>query len=853
MQGFGGNGLQTEGPGGRGRSADWLVGGGELGELIRTTDWSGTSLGPRVSWPQPLRTVLNLVVASQFPMALLWGSELLLLYNDAYRVIAADKHPAALGRSTREVWPEVWHINEPIFAAVMDRGETLYFEDRPFRINRTGHYEDASFTLCYSPVHIEDGSVGGALVVLEDTTKRLLLERDLRQTTADLEQAQSVAGIGSWKFVRETRSVTWSKELFRIFDTKESEFRASHASFLERVHPDDRDRVDATNRHASETRTPFALEYRIITRSGTVRWIREVGSALRKPDGTVIGLMGTAQDVTEQKLAADSLRQSEAKQAFLLKLSDRMQRIEATDAKMRAACALLGEHLGADRVHYGEHDEEQGVIIVHPDYFRDGHESLSGRYPQSFFDEMPPFLRTGRAAAIPDTETSPELGESARAAFRRLQVRALIAAPLVSGGRLAWSLTVVSDTPREWTQQEVTLVEEVGNRTWAAFERARASTALREANLRLAEAAHRKTAFLGLLSHELRNPLAPIANTLYILDHTMPGGEQAKRAKTVIGRQLAQLTTLVNELLEVTRLTHGKVALHTDRLDLNAVVSRAVEDNRPLFDRVGVSLELIPAPGEVVVRADRNRVAQIVGKLLQNASKFTPAGGSTQVFLETVAGYAVLRVKDTGIGMDALTTVRAFELFQSTGETVDRGEDGLGIGLALVKGLVELHGGTVGAHSDGSGKGSEFVVRLPLDSGVETKPAPATASPREAAKRILLIEDNVDAAGSLREALQLHGYEVEVAYDGAEGIAKAHEFHPDVLLCDIGLPGVSGYEVARVFRGDERLKTAYLVALSGYARPPDLQRAAEAGFEMHLAKPASIEKIEAVLRAVPVR
>lgn len=844
----------SDAPRGRARSADWLVGGGGLGELIRATDWSCSPLGPRDHWPQSLRTAVNLVLASKFPAALLWGRELLLLYNDAYRVIAAEKHPLALGRSTREIWAEVWHINEPIFAAVMARGETLYFEDKPFRINRTGQDEDAYFTLCYSPVHVEDGSVGGALVILEETTARLQLEQELRRTTTDLEEAQAVARIGCWRFVRATRAISWSKELFRIFDVEEGEFRASHDSFLARVHPEDRARVHLANREATDRGAPFIIEYRILTRNGE-KWIREVGSATKALDGSVEALFGTAQDVTEQRRAEQLLRESQARQAFLLSLSDELQAIQDPTEQQRTACMLVGKHFGADRVHYGEHHDDEGFVLVPPDFFREGCSRLSGRYELAAFGEVPPWLRSGRTAVIADTETAPELTEVARATFRRLETRAFISAPLVRRGKLAWTLSVASNTPRDWTRDEVALVEEVGNRTWSAVERARAEAALREANLQLAEADRRKTAFLGVLSHELRNPLAPITNSLFILDHALPGGAQAGRAKAVIGRQVARLSHLVNELLEVTRLTCNKLHLHKERFDLNEIAGRSVEDNRTLFEHVDVRLELVPAPEQVFVLADRTRIAQSVGNLLQNAAKFTPAGGSTLVSVETLAGYAVLRVKDTGIGMDVVTSLRVFDPFVQANEALDRGEGGLGIGLAVVKGLVELHGGTVGAHSDGPGKGSEFVVRLPLDVGDEAgqEPDSSRQDARHMKRRVLVIEDNVDAADTLRKALERYAHEVQVARGGPEGIAKARALKPDVLLCDLGLPGMDGFEVARAFRADDLLESVFLVALSGYASPEDLQRAAEAGFELHLAKPVAIEKLEEVLRMVPAR
>lgn len=375
---------------------------------------------------------------------------------------------------------------------------------------------------------------------------------------------------------------------------------------------------------------------------------------------------------------------------------------------------------------------------------------------------------------------------------------------------------------------------------------------LTAANLQLAEADRRKNEFLAVLSHELRNPLAPIQDSLYVLDHAPAGGDQAHRAKQVIGRQVAQLSSLVNDLLDVTRITRNKVHLQKERLELGEAVRRAVEDNRSLFERAGVHLELLLAPRPVPVLADRTRIAQIVGNLLQNAAKFTRRGGHARVSMVAEGGEAVVRVADDGVGIAPEMLARLFQPLLQAEQSLDRSMGGLGLGLALVKGLVELHGGAVSAQSAGLGCGTEVVVRIPLDSGAATDASAGTAHTARARRRVLIIEDNADAADSLCEVLEFGDHVVAVAYNGPEGITKARELRPDVVLCDIGLPGMDGYEVARVFRADQMLKCAFLVALSGYALPEDLQRAADAGFDRHLAKPLSLEKLDELLASLPL-
>jgi PAS domain S-box-containing protein len=369
-------------------------------------------------------------------------------------------------------------------------------------------------------------------------------------------------------------------------------------------------------------------------------------------------------------------------------------------------------------------------------------------------------------------------------------------------------------------------------------ERKRAEEVLREAD-RL------KTEFLGVLSHELRNPLAPIRNGIYLLDRAAPGSEQAARAKDVIRRQTEHLTRLVDDLLDVTRISRGKVELQLARVDLREVVGRTCDDHRALFDGRQIALR-VELSGPVWVDADATRIAQVVGNLLQNAAKFSHEGGSVTVAIGDVGGRAELRVRDDGAGIAPELLPRVFEPFVQADEGLARTKGGLGLGLALVKGLVELHGGGVRASSDGVGRGAELVVTLPV------APAPPWSPPRSAAVAaravaVLVIEDNVDAALTVAEVLELEGHLVHVATDGRSGIAKARELLPDVVLCDIGLPDVDGYEVARTLRADERLRSTRLIALSGYAQPEDRARAREAGFDAHLGKPAPLDQLTALI------
>jgi PAS domain S-box-containing protein len=372
-------------------------------------------------------------------------------------------------------------------------------------------------------------------------------------------------------------------------------------------------------------------------------------------------------------------------------------------------------------------------------------------------------------------------------------------------------------------------------------ERKRAEQTVRESD-------RRKSEFLAMLSHELRNPLAPVHNALWILENA-ERGDQAAAARATLNRQVMHLTRIVDDLLDVTRVARGKIELQKARIDLGDVVRRAVDDYRTLFSSRDVSLEFRVEGGPFAVDADPVRLGQVIGNLLHNAAKFTSPGGHADVQVAVDGpGTAVLTVRDDGAGIAPELLELVFDAFTQGETTLARSRGGLGLGLALVKGLVELHGGSVEARSDGPGRGAEFLVRIPLapERPALNEPARAAAAAMPQL-RVLVIEDNVDAAETLEEMLRLWGHEVAVAHDGRAGVEKARAFEPDVVLCDIGLPVMDGYQVARAIRTDPALAPTLLVALTGYALAEDKRRAAAAGFDRHLGKPVPVDVIEDVL------
>ncbi len=367
---------------------------------------------------------------------------------------------------------------------------------------------------------------------------------------------------------------------------------------------------------------------------------------------------------------------------------------------------------------------------------------------------------------------------------------------------------------------------------------------------RLAEEGRRKDHFLALLGHELRNPLAPIRNAASILDYAGDDPEARLQAREMIDRQVTHLTRLVDELLDASRIANRKIQLRREPLDLGRVVRAAVGDHRHDMEASGLTVAVDAPADPLWVNGDAVRLTQVISNLLHNAAKFTNRGGSVAVRVapDAAAGVVAVSVCDTGMGIEPAILERLFEPFSQADRSLDRSRGGLGLGLALVRGLVRLHGGEVCASSAGLGRGAEFTFTLPMTSGpAAEKPAEVGARPA-AGLRILIVEDNQDSADSLRMVLELAGgHTVAVAHSGTEGVGLARTFRPDVILCDLGLPGMSGFEVARALRADPATASARLIAVSGYGSDDDRRQARQAGFDHALVKPVELSALQRLL------
>lgn len=421
----------------------------------------------------------------------------------------------------------------------------------------------------------------------------------------------------------------------------------------------------------------------------------------------------------------------------------------------------------------------------------------------------------------------------------------VIITALYDEGRLRGFAKVTRDlTERKRTEEELRQARD------RLEERVQERTAQIEELLRqLGAADRRKNEFLATLAHELRNPLAPILNSLRILDMAEGDPKIQRQAREVIGRQVGQMVRLIEDLLDVSRITNNKLHLRRERVELAAAIRSALETTRPHIDKAGHALAVRFPPDPVFVDADPTRLAQVFINLLNNAAKYTPAGGRIWLTVARQGGEVLVSVRDTGIGIAAEHLPHLFEMFSQADPALERSVGGLGIGLSLAQGVARMHGGEIEARSKGPGEGSEFIVRLPVaEAPSHGRPEPALAESRRAPGwRVLVADDNRDSADSLSLLLSLDGYEVSTAHNGVEAVQAVASHHPDVALLDIGMPKLNGYEVARHIRDQPWGRDMLLIAITGWGQEDDKQRAQEAGFDHHLTKPVDLAELKRLL------
>jgi PAS domain S-box-containing protein len=610
------------------------------------------------------------------------------------------------------------------------------------------------------------------------------------------------------------------------------------------LHPSDYPTRAETWRKAQEDGGAFEMEARIRRHDGAYRWFLLRALPLKDAQGRVVEWSGSGTDIDERKRSEENLRFLADASAALVEIAD----FEGT-LKCIAQLALPGFADCAEVTVLDPSGKVRRLAALHWDPGRTRFaEELERRYPIDEKGTARRAIRSGQPVLVADIDEQ-MLREAARSRehlelLRSLDLRSYLCVPMRSKDRILGAIAfATSESGRAFTEFDLEVAEELARRAAIALENARLVRELKEAD-------RRKDEFLAVLAHELRNPLAPVRNAIEILRSLPPPSPQLQWTHDVIDRQVRQLSRLVDDLLDVSRITSGKIELRKERVDLADAVRIALESSRPVIERGGHELTVRVTPEPVWLDADLARLAQVLSNLLNNAAKYTRPGGHIWVTAERRDGEALVSVRDNGLGIEPAMLARIFDMFTQAGSAGAHSQGGLGIGLTLVRRLVELHGGRVEARSEGIGRGSEFVVHLPVASAGSAADArreeAVAAAAIPASRRILVVDDHRDAADSLCMLLKSRGHDVRVAYDGIEAVGAAVTFHPDVVLLDIGLPKLSGHEAARRIR-DARGDDVTLVAVTGWGQEEDRRRAREAGFDHHLVKPVDLQAITRII------
>ncbi|VXC96829.1 conserved hypothetical protein [Burkholderia sp. 8Y] len=551
-------------------------------------------------------------------------------------------------------------------------------------------------------------------------------------------------------------------------------------------------------------------------------------------------------EIAARDKAETAVKIAEGRQALLLRLSDALRSLDDPDAMRQAAMRLLGEHSGwAHTFHFKAERDADGQLaqVTEHGYSSDpARVEINRAYAlDDADDEWMRALARGELIAIADIETSPRIGEAQRASYRGLGVAALMLVPAASEAGAVMGIGAHDTRPHAWSADDADLMREVAARTSVACERARAEAALRQAD-------RQKDDFLAMLAHELRNPLASISNASELLARTThAGGTRVDALSALLKRQTRQLSRLVDDLLDLSRISRGRITLEETTLEVGELVQQAVETVQSFVQEKAHRLLVAKPTYGLYVHGDKTRLVQAISNVLHNAAKYTDRGG--EIYLEIIDSEQEIgiKVRDSGVGIPADIIPALFDMFVQSERTLDRSQGGLGIGLSVVKRLIDMHHGSVQAASSGIGQGATFTIRLPRVAAPQAASDSALSDSGSPGQRILIVDDNVDAADSLAMLLELDGHSVRTAYGALEALEAVEQSKPDILFLDIGLPAMDGYEVARRLRTQPENGSIRLVAVTGYGQKEDRERALASGFDDHLVKPVRPESLRLVV------
>nr|WP_293180723.1 PAS domain S-box protein [Nannocystis sp.] len=753
------------------------------------------------------------------------------------RMIEADDVRAVLGQS---IYGVIVPEHREAFRAFNERvcrgeGGTLNYEILGLRGSRR--------TMESTAVPLSTPAGGFAhLGISRDITRRAADERALADNRARLDYAVRLSGVGFWYCDLPFDELIWddrTKEHFWF----PPEIRVTLDVFYERIHPDDREPTRQAIAKSIRSGVPYDVDYRTLDPvTGGFKWVRALGGTSYGPDGTPSRFDGVTVDVTARKFDEERLARAlkrEREQGRLLRqVADASLAIHSAgslERVLRVTAEEARRSLGAGQAIAslrGAEDPSQTIATV----------VVSEAYGEPGGDDMPPELGGLQLEVCRGNRSMRRTQADLAAQVQGVCGRGWLAAPFIGHDGKNLGLVQLCDKQSgEFSEGDEAVLVQLAHIASVAIENAGLYAALRDQD-------RRKDEFLALLAHELRNPLAPIRNGLHVLRLSEDPAVH-RRSREMMERQLGHMVRLIDDLLDISRISRNKMDLRRSRVQLAEVVRSAVETARPFIDAAGQHLEVTVPAEPILLDADLTRLAQVFSNLLTNSAKYCERGGRIRLSAECRDGVVTVAVHDDGIGIPGAALPTIFDMFSQVDRSIERSRGGLGIGLALVKGLVEMHGGTVTAASPGPGQGSTFTVRLPVVVlASERAAAPIAHEGRSGpARRILVVDDNQDAAATMADMLELLGDEVCTADDGLAAVALAESFRPEVILMDVGMPRLNGYDATRRIREQPWGKAITVVALTGWGQESDRARSKAAGCDGHLVKPVSLPDLEKLL------
>ena len=804
---------------------------------LRSTDWSRTPLGPLESWPKSLRGYAEMVLDMPTPAILFWGPEQTQIYNEGYATILGPRHPAAFGMAYRDAWPDTYPLIYPWMRHVLDSGGTWRVEREHIPLTRHGFDEEAFFTFTFSALRDDDGRIAGILQPVFEVTESVVADRRTETLRVLVPDQVSDRPIDDALHAMSGNPADLPFVLAWQWDAGAMELRSAGSTGAA-LSADDLARLDEIARTAWSENTPRFVDAMPAVAAGLARGVLLLpleGAPGAPPSGVIaFGVSPRRQfdgkyrkflELAARQVAAGVQRAKAAREA-----ERQLKYLSEQFARAPAGIAVVTGPQHVFEMVNPTYDQFTGLrdLIGKPLL-----EALPELREQAFPSMLDRVYRTGE----------PEIGNEMLARLRRGPDGALEDA----------FFNFIYQPLRD----ELGLTTGILMFAYEVTEHVSARRRVEHLADELRAEHRRKDDFLAMLAHELRNPLAPISAAAEVLRLGHANDPRLRRTSEIVTRQVRHMAMLIDDLLDASRVTRGIVTIEQGREDLRDIVAAAVEQVAPMVDSRRHRLSVATGSDPVIVMGERKRLVQSLANLLDNAAKYTPEGGRIDVALGHDDTQAWLRVRDDGVGVPPDMRERIFDLFVQGQRSADRAQGGLGIGLALARRLVELHGGSLVCVDAGANPGSEFRIHLPLaldllpDDDADAAPQ-ANATPGEK-PCILIVDDNEDAAHMLAMLLEDDGHEVMTESDPVIALERAQATRPDVFLLDIGLPRMDGHELARRLRTTDAGRDATLIALTGYGQATEREKAQAAGFDHYMIKPPDPVALQRLLQSVPKR